>query len=375
MSTEIGIPELLAALPDEQKKHLDPASPLPMRMMAAKGMAPLPPREMVIVLCGLSLDGAEKIATAAIDTLAGLPDKLLTPAVDDLPAPALAVLAATLAEMEEQRESVLEKLVLNRHTPDEAMALVAPTAPATIAEIIASNQERCLRSAVLVDGVRRNPNLIKSSRDRLFDFLVRSGVFFDGMPEFEEAMARLSPTEMQAAAEAVELPSEIAHLIEESDGADQRAKVLADQLEKAEDEEQREHIPMLKLISQLNVAQKISLAIKGNKEARTLLIRESNKMVATSAIRNPRVTEPEVLGAAQSRSISDDVIRIIARSKEMSRNYQVKKALVYNPKTPTAVAMHFLTLLRQSDLAGVAKSRNVPSPVANQAKRLVARRK
>lgn len=375
MSAEIGVEDLLACLPPEQRKHLDPASPLPMRMMAAKGMAPLSPREMVVVLCGLSRDGDEKIALGATKTLVNLPDKLLGPAVDELPAPALGVLASAMAALEEPREAILEKLVLNRQTPDEAIAILAPTAPVNIAEIIVGNQERCMRSAALVDGVRRNPNLSKSSLDRLFDFLVRSGVIFEDFPEFTEAIARLSHTEMAAAAEAVKLPAELAHLIEDSEEADARAAELVDQIERADTDEARARIPIMKLVASLNAAQKVSLALKGNKEARTLLIRDSNKVVCTSAIRNPRVTEPELISAAQSRSVSDDVIRIIARSKEMTRTYMVKKALVYNPKTPVQVSMQFLALLRQSDLAAVAKSRNVASPVSTQAKRLLARKK
>ena len=54
--------ELMGTLPDAHKKHLDPASPLPMRMMAAKGMAPLPPKEMVIVTAGLAIDASESLA-------------------------------------------------------------------------------------------------------------------------------------------------------------------------------------------------------------------------------------------------------------------------------------------------------------------------
>lgn len=94
-------------------------------------------------------------------------------------------------------------------------------------------------------------------------------------------------------------------------------------------------------------------------------------MVATSAIRSPRITEQEVVAAAQSRSVSDEVIRIIGSSKDMTRSYMVKVALVNNPKTPLTVAMRYLPLLRSTDLRNVAKSKGVTSAVANQAKRLM----
>ena len=148
------------------------------------------------------------------------------------------------------------------------------------------------------------------------------------MPEFAQAMSRLSVSEMSTFAELVELPPEIGDFTEE-DGSE------------TEEEEER-RIPMLKLVAQLTAAQKVALALKGNREARTILIRDSNRVVAAAAVRNPRLSEAEVLSAAQNRSLCDEVIRIIANSREMVRPYPVKLALVYNPKTPLAVAMRFV---------------------------------
>ena len=122
------------------------------------------------------------------------------------------------------------------------------------------------------------------------------------------------------------------------------------------------------------MAQKVALALKGNREARTILIRDSNRLVAGATIRSPRITEPEVVAAAQSRSVSDDVIRAIASSKEMLRSYGVKFALVNNPKTPVPIAMRLLTLLRSSDIKAVSKSRNVSTAVSRQAKRLLTQK-
>jgi hypothetical protein len=363
--------DMLALLPEAQRKHLDPAGPAPARMMAAKGMAPLPPRDMVIVLIGLTADADAKLAEAAVASLKKLPDKILGGVLDgDLPPVALGALAETVRA----RPALLEKYVLNKQVPDEAIAVVAVDAAEAVAEIISNNQERCLRSEPIVIALRRNTNLLKSSLDRLFDFLVRSGVFYDDMPEVGEALARLSPQEMVEAADKVELPPELGGLLEaETDEIDKRADTTAEVLDSTGmvAEEARARIPMLKLVTTLSVAQKVALAVKGNKEARAILIRDSNRVVASSAIRNPRVTEQEVVTAANSRSVSDEVVRIISGSKELSRAYGVKVALVNNPKTPLPTAMRFLTLLRQSDLKNVAKSKNVSQAVSNQAKRML----
>ena len=135
---------------------------------------------------------------------------------------------------------------------------------------------------------------------------------------------------------------------------------------KAPEDVRQARVPLLKLLGTLNTAQKISLAVKGNKEARALLVRDHNRVIASAAIRNPRITEQEVVLAAASKSVADEVVRVIAKSKELSRPYAVKRALVYNPKCPTPDAMHLLTLLRANDVRDVAKSKNVPSAVAAQ---------
>ncbi|OGR11692.1 MAG: hypothetical protein A2341_02435 [Deltaproteobacteria bacterium RIFOXYB12_FULL_58_9] len=355
--------ELLDVLSQQARKHLDPTSPMPMRMMAAKGMAPLPPFEMVVVMSGLALDADEKIAASAVEGLAKLPEKILGPALDaDLPKVVYEVIAPHLVG----RPDMLQKLVLARTAPDGAIAAIAAAAPAAVVEIIAGNQERCLRSEAVVRGVAKNPHILRSSLDRLFDFLVRSGVIYEGMSQFAEAVNRLSPAEMHEAVANIVLPPEAEILLhrDEESAAEPSTEPMP--------EERR--LSLLQLVYTLNPAQKIALAMRGNREARTLLIRDNNRMVATSVVRSGRMTEQEVLMAAQNRSVSDEVLRIVANSKDMTRPYGVKVALVNNPKTPQPTAMRFLTVLRQADIKLIAKSKNVPSAVANQAKRMMLKK-
>lgn len=272
--------ELFASLSDMGRKHADPAAPLPMKMMAAKGMAPLPPADMVMVLCVLATDEDPKIAQTATDTLKDLPEKLLSPTLDTaLPGAALAFLGPLLA----QRPAMQQKVVLNRAMPDEAIAALAETASAQVAEIIAENQERCLRSEAVVRTIVKNPNILKSSLDRLFDFLVRSGLVLDDLPQFGEALARLSPTEMQQAAERISLPPHAEALIDKEEPAEVEIQPENEQPEAKsvykralEIEEESKHRSIQQIITSLNVAQKIALAIRGNKEARSMLVRDSN---------------------------------------------------------------------------------------------------
>ncbi|MBC7793933.1 MAG: hypothetical protein H7Z43_09505 [Clostridia bacterium] len=377
--------DIIAALPELQRKYLDPAAG-PARMMAARGLAPLPPRDMVVVLAGLALDADEQLSAAAKASLAKLPDKIYVTALTvGLPQAAMLPVAEAL----NGRDAPLEKIVLLRDTPDDIVAGVALKASEYIAEIIANDQERLLRSRAVVQALRANTALLRSSAARVFDFLVRSGVIYDDMPESNDALTRLSSDEFQKVADSVELPLEVQALIENAPLLEQSPVETAlaaaadeadgEKLDQALDskitpEDKEKRIPLLKLLTKLNIAQKVALAMKGNKEARGILVRDSNRLVAVAAIRSPRMTQSEAQTIAKSRTVHDEVIRFIAMSKELSRSYAVKLALAGNPKTPLPMAMKLLPLLRDSDVKLMAKSKMVSAAIATQARRLVTAR-
>jgi peroxiredoxin family protein len=104
------------------------------------------------------------------------------------------------------------------------------------------------------------------------------------------------------------------------------------------------------------------------------LIRDSNKVVATAVIRSARITDGEIETISKSRSISDEIIRIIANNKDWTKNYQVKLNLVNNSKTPMSETLKFINHLRDKELRDLARSRNVSSQVCTAARRLMQKR-
>ena len=125
----------------------------------------------------------------------------------------------------------------------------------------------------------------------------------------------------------------------------------------------------------MNVSEKIKMALTGDKEWRTLLIRESNKQVNTAVLRNPRITEGEVLAVAKNRSSSDEMIRIILLNRDWVKNYDMKKALVQHPRTPLQTAMRYMTFLTERDIKELARSRNVTQAIINNARRMLMTKK
>lgn len=128
-------------------------------------------------------------------------------------------------------------------------------------------------------------------------------------------------------------------------------------------------------IASMNIAQRVQLAMKGSREERAVLIRDSNKIVAIAVLSSPKITETEIESIAKMASLSDEVLRIIANSRTWMKRYGVLAALVKNPKTPVAISMNLLARLNDKDLRAISTDRNVPDVLRTTARqKIVAQR-
>lgn len=124
-----------------------------------------------------------------------------------------------------------------------------------------------------------------------------------------------------------------------------------------------------RVLSALPVIERMKLAMRGTREQRAQLIRDSNKLVAVSVLSSPKLNESEVESFARMANLAEDVLRIIAMNRAWVKNYTVVAALTRNPKTPLAQAMGFLQRLNERDLKALSIDRNV-----SEALRLAARK-
>jgi hypothetical protein len=124
-------------------------------------------------------------------------------------------------------------------------------------------------------------------------------------------------------------------------------------------------------IVHMRVGERVKLALKGNREVRAILIRDPVQLIQRFVLQNPRITEDEVLVMARNRNLDTQLLRMIAENKHWPRNYQIKLALVTNPKSPLAVALRFVHGLMERDIRFLAKSKNISSTIAGQARRMV----
>ena len=160
------------------------------------------------------------------------------------------------------------------------------------------------------------------------------------------------------AAKILQIPVEVSALLEETEeAAEQRTQTL------------------LQKIQGLSVAEKRMLAMRGGREARSILIKDTNKQIVMAVLDNPKIKEAEVELFARSRAIPDEALRRITRTKEWMKNYGVLLAVVSNPKTPAGVAIPLLFNLKMRDLAALEKNRNIAEVIRTAAKKIVQARK
>ena len=127
---------------------------------------------------------------------------------------------------------------------------------------------------------------------------------------------------------------------------------------------------VMQAVGRMTSPQKIKLGLSGGKEARGLLIRDSNKQVSAAVLENPRITDGEIEFFSKSTNLSEDIMRKIGTNSDWTKKYNVAHSLVNNPKCPPGIAVGFVIRMTDKDLAMLEKSRNVSEAVRSAARRL-----
>jgi len=378
-------------------------APPPLRMMAARGLAPLKPAEQLTALYQLATSisedpaaGQDAAKSAAMKTATELPEKLLSAALGE---PLEIRVLDFFARRVWQRPKLLEVVLLNRATSDVTFQHLATLCAENELEMIAKNEERLLRHPPIIAALYLNPRTRMSTAQRAVELAVRNGVKVDGIPAFEETQKVIAESQARpqtpeeaaredaafkraaevvldtstqlivAAPEDANDPDKAAREAEEA----ARAEALAQGVvppdaskEEVDDKKQR--------LEDLSPAGQIRAATLGNSFARSVLIRSKNKQVSMACIRSPAVSEAEVMNYANNRALDDDIIRFISHKRQWIRLYGVKVALCNNPKCPMPIAMGFLPHLRPPELKALARSKGIPSALSNAAKQMLRTR-
>ncbi len=346
-------------LSPQAERYVRRDAPVEVRRLAAGGALPLPPVELATVLFALTHDPDDEVKARARESLESLPATVCDAVLTGDAHPAV---LAYLAHAFKDDSDRLERIALNAAADDRTIVFLASLPHKRVVEIVAANQTRLLRCSEIVEVLGENPATSRSTIDRILSFL---GFEKHAAEVSEESDGLLPPAEISDEAAAAALRAFLgdeggfaASLIEEHEG----------------DLDPEAAGNLFALIQKMSVMQKIKLARMGNKEARGLLVRDRNRLVATAAIRSPKITENEVESFAKARNLSEEVLRVIANNREWTRNYGVKLGLSTNPKCPVGTSLKFLNFLHERELRAIMKSKDVPSVVSTHARRLLAKK-
>ena len=378
------------------------SAPQPARLAAARGMLPLPQNDLLEVLVALTSSDDAQIAAAATETLkAETPDDLLIAATGQDTAPNVLAYLATQAD---GKHEVYEATILNTRTPDDALAkLASTTANGSLLELLTINQQRLVRCPEIIEAILSNPARTGDAERRARETRQE---FFEKERGARQIADELRARGKNAAAEffeAAELTTAggemsiedawlIAQHIEVSDAdlddawlpAERYEELIAESVAEVSANLQRvidgerlesgdvttERISLIRRIMFMNTKDRMKLAMKGDREARGILIRDSNKVVCSAVVNNPRITEQEIENIAAMRTVSEEVLRLIALNRSWARAYPIIHNLARNPRTPIPTAMNIMNRIRTKDLQALSQNRNVSEAVRRQALRL-----
>jgi len=137
----------------------------------------------------------------------------------------------------------------------------------------------------------------------------------------------------------------------------------------------QKRLSLTQKVAHMNVVQRLTLALKGGREERMLLIRDPNKLVQRCVLQSPRLTDLEVEGFASMTSLSEEVFRTIFLTRKFVKNYAIIKNLISNPKTPLDISLHLLPRLNATDLRILTSNKNIPDTLRSMAVKLHRKRK
>jgi hypothetical protein len=383
------------------------SAPSAARLAAARGLLPLAQTELLEALVHLRTDSDSNIAQAAQATLdEQQPEDLLNVAkASEVAASVLGYLAAVPSAGRELHEAV----ATHANTPDEAIALLANLTPdGALLELITLNQQRLIRAPEIIEAVLLNPartaeaeRRAKETRREFFEkergarqiaqeLRARgnqaAAEFFesaelattDGVMSTNDAWLiaqhlEVSDADIDDSWLARELIEEMMVETAEQTSANAQAVINAERLDLGEVPPER--ISLIRKLMFMTVKDRVKFALKGDREARGILIRDSNRIVATAVIHNPRISDKEIENIASMRTVSEEVLRLIGMNRAWARSYLIIHNLARNPRTPMATAVHILPRIQAKDLKALSENRNVSEAVRRQAYRLVQTRR
>jgi hypothetical protein len=333
-------------------------TPKNLRLLIARGLAPVSSAEMLDLLICLLKDNDPEIALQANQTIESWEiEEILAQLKSRNCSP------STLEYFAEPKypESMHQAIIANPSSPGKIIASLALTVPPSLLESILENLTRIISFPGILQNIRKNPSatpsILRLTQEIEVEFMGSKRTEYSiGKVDESIPIAVASPEIFQTSELESQLPLEDLSLEGlPLDGEEREAAITH-------------------RISSMSVREKVRYALFGSREIRSVLVRDSNKEVARTVLRSPKLRENEVESIASMRNISEDILREIGNSREWTKSYLIVQNLVKNPKTPPVISQRLMFRLRAQDLMLMKADRSIPDSVRSNATRLLKQR-
>ena len=347
------------------RKLLDPASPLPLRLLAARGAAPAVAQGEILVLAILLREDPDVAVQEAASLFCAKAGKShLDAAVNGSRSSASLRLVAGACRLDADCTCSIFR---HASATDELRAELVQNASIDTLDRLITLDAILALSPLAVQALATHSLASEAVRNRCRELAAQYNMVLTPATETEVVAPPDAPlVEGESLAADTAIDAVISTLFAALAGPESE--------EGSEVAEAKRVLPLAKFLEGLSIAQKIRRATVGSAEERLILVRDSNRLVAEAAITSPRIQENEVIRIAGNRGVATDVLRRIGDSREWMKSYPIKVVLAQNPRTPLPMALRLLPMLRGSDLKRIAISRSVPTAVAQAAKREVQKK-
>jgi len=371
------------------------------KLAAARGLLPLSNEEQLESLVALNADANQDVRAAATATLGTLNPEAFSHLASQ--AETHADVLGFLCLWPRAPRELLEAIIFNPSTPDGALAQLAARSPdSKIIEAISLKQQSLIRSpdiiaAILTNSARTfeaerrarevqeeffekqfgvrmiaDEQRVQGDAARGAEIAARDTVSISGIEDLirlgliEEGIDDLLITEYE---------DQHGPFAASAPGPDEQLDIERAVGEVAEDALMTaDRIPVFQRVALMSVKDRVMLAIKGTREARMILIRDPNRLVAGAVLRNPRLTDTEIESIASVRTVPEDVLRQIGQNRAWTRSYVVIHNLVRNGRTPIAISLAFINRVQTRDLRALSQNKNIPDVIRQTAYRMYLKR-
>jgi hypothetical protein len=399
-----GTPVPTSEIPDDIRLRISVDAPHQTKMLVARAVVPMQPELLGVALAILARDKDEEISKTAVASLKEMPENVIDGLMSN--ASLGGAVLDVFAHLFQDDWRRLQRLVANRSSYDETIRWMARKLKGNILDVIASNQVRVVRAPEIIVALVKNSATPTPLLARVLETAIRNGVDTTRIPGFKQLAeaffgdtsemageAGLKSVQSRAAAaagdelapepepepetapapepvETNEVEDELQALLTQNDDETTAVQAASREEPKEEPKEEKRRRPIFKVIEEMSVPQKVRLALMGDASARKILVRDRVRIVADAVMKSPKLTDNEVAKFVLDKAIGGEIIRLISKNREYTRNYSIMVALIYNPKTPPPLATQFIRNLRRKDLQNLLRAKGVPSYV-NRAARAV----